>query len=135
MLYYFICLISYNVFGNVLRDELIWWSINSCSLDVHVIEHFLSADSTIFMIEAMNARNISGYTNYPNEHEVILSPGICLQVVANTMHHTGGLHIVHLREIKVCEIEYNKEYSLKSLFFRYFCPVFWPFRISFTYSI
>jgi hypothetical protein len=84
---------------------LIWWSINSCSLDVHVIEHFLTADSTLFLIEAMNARDISGYTNYLNEHEVILPPGIRLQVVANSMQHIGGLHVVHIREVKVCDIE------------------------------
>ncbi len=95
--------------GNLFRDELIWWSINSCSLDVHIIENFLTANSTLFLIEAINARDITGYTNYPNEHEVILSPGIRLQVVANSMQHTGGLHIVHLRETKVGETQYRKE--------------------------
>jgi hypothetical protein len=80
-------------------------------LDVHVIEHFLTTDSTLFLIEAMTARDITGYTKYPNEHEVILPLGINLDVVANSMAHTGGLHVVHLREIEVCKTKYNNECS------------------------
>ncbi len=86
---------------------MIWWSINSCSLDVHVVEHFLTVDSTLFLIEAMTARDITGYTNYPKEQEVILLPGIRLHVVANSMKHSGGLHVIHLREIDVCSFLFN----------------------------
>lgn len=82
-------------------NNLTWWGINSCSVDVHVIEHFLAANSTLFLIEALSARDITGYTNYPEEHEVILQPGIRLNIVANSMEHAGGLHVVHLREVNV----------------------------------
>lgn len=68
-----------------------------------MIEQFLATNSTLFLIEAVTARDITGYTNYPQEHEVILQPGIKLHIVANSMEHTGGLHVVHLREIKVDE--------------------------------
>jgi hypothetical protein len=88
-------------FDHQFSENLIWWGINSCSVDVHVIEHFLAADSTLFLIEALSARDITGYTNYPEEHEVILQPGIRLNIVANSMEHTGGLHVVHLREVSV----------------------------------
>lgn len=81
---------------------MIWWSSNSCSLDVHVFERFLSDDSALFLIDAMNARDITGYTNYPNEHEAILPSGICLHIVANSMKHIGSLHVTHLREVNVC---------------------------------
>ena len=74
-------------------------------MDVYVIEHFVTADSTLFLNEASTARDITGYTNYPDEHEVILQPGIRLHVVANSMEHTGGLHIVHLREVNVGDID------------------------------
>lgn len=87
--------------SNPPRHELVWWSINSCSVDVHVIEQFLTENSTLFLIEALTARDITGYTNYPQEHEVILQPGIRLHIVADPMEHTGGLQIVHLREIEV----------------------------------
>lgn len=66
-----------------------------------MIEHFLATDSTLFLIEAVTARDITGYTNFPQEHEVILQPGIKLYIVADSMEHTGGLHIVHLREVEV----------------------------------
>ncbi|CAF1488396.1 unnamed protein product [Adineta ricciae] len=79
--------------------ELTWWSVNSCSLSINIIKHFLGPTSTLFLIEAENGRNMSGYTKFENENEVILPPGTRLRVVSNALDHDGGLHVIHTMEI------------------------------------
>jgi hypothetical protein len=85
------------------NQELTWWSVTSCSLSVDIIKDFLASEttSTIFMIEVVHGKNIAGYTNYSNEDEVLLSPGILLRVAANPLNHPGGLCLVHL--IEMCD--------------------------------
>jgi len=86
------------------REELIWWGVTSCSTDINVIKSFLSINNSIlFLIEISTGRNLAGYTKYPNEHEVILPPATRLRIVANSMEHAGGLHVVHLCEVAVDE--------------------------------
>ncbi|CAF1048578.1 unnamed protein product [Adineta steineri] len=77
-----------------------WWSVNSCSSVVKVVEDFLSSndDSTLFMIEAANGKKLTGYTTYPNEKEVLLKMGTKLHVKSNVMKH-GKLYLIHLLEI------------------------------------
>ncbi|CAF3836281.1 unnamed protein product [Rotaria sp. Silwood1] len=88
--------------GNNLKknEKLTWWTITSCSLSIDVIKDFLASEtrSTIFLIEAVHGKCVSGYTNYPSEDEVLLTPGTELRVVANVLNHPGGLNIVHLVE-------------------------------------
>lgn len=79
-------------------DEFTWWSINSCSTSVNVIKDFLASNSTLFLIEAVNGKDISKYTNFLNEQEVILCPGTRLRVVSDPLDQPP-LHIVHLEEI------------------------------------
>ncbi len=81
------------------NQELTWWSINSCSSSVNVIKNFLDHNSTLFLIEAINGKDVSGFTNYPNEDEVLLGSGTRLRVVSDTLDHIGGLHVVHLKEV------------------------------------
>jgi hypothetical protein len=78
-----------------------WWSISSCSQSVNVVQSFISSgkNSTLFMIEAVNAKDISSYSYYPNEKEVLLGLGTELRVKAGTMKHSGGLNIVHLVQL------------------------------------
>ena len=80
-------------------EEYTWWSVNSCSASVSVVKNFLSTNSTLFLIEAKNGKDISNLTNYPNEDEVLLGPGTKLRVVGDALDHAGGLHVVHLREV------------------------------------
>ena len=81
------------------RDqELTWWSVSSCSSSVDVIKDFIGSKSTLFMIEAVNGKSISGYTNFPKENEVLLGPGTRLRVKANALDNVGGLRVVHLIE-------------------------------------
>ncbi|CAF3596767.1 unnamed protein product [Rotaria sp. Silwood1] len=50
------------------------------------------------MIEAINGKIVSGYTNFPNEDEVLLAPGTRLHVISNALDQ-ASLHIIHLKEI------------------------------------
>ncbi|CAF1425090.1 unnamed protein product [Rotaria sordida] len=82
-------------------QKLTWWSVSSCSTSVDVISSFLgnAPQSTLFNIDCINGKSIAAYTCYPAEDEVILMPGTTFEVVANPLHHHGGLHIIHLKEI------------------------------------
>ena len=73
------------------NEELTWWNVSSCSLSVDVIKDFLSFQnrSTLFLIEAVHGKDISRYTNYPNENEVLLGPGVQMRVVADALDHAG----------------------------------------------
>lgn len=92
-------------------QEYTWWSVNSCSASVHVVKNFLANNSTLFLIEAENGKDISNLTNYPNEDEVLLGPGTKLRVVGDALDHAGGLHVVHLREVT----EQNEEKNNKDI--------------------
>jgi hypothetical protein len=82
-------------------EKITWWSVSSCSLSVDIISSFLgkAPQSTLFNIECSTGKSIAAFTCYPSEDEVILMPGTMFEVVANPLHHHGGLHIIHLREI------------------------------------
>ena len=84
-----------------------WWSISSCSQSVNVVQSFLGSgnNSTLFMIEAVNARDISNYSYYPDEKEVLLSLGTELRVKGGTINHNDGLSIVHLVELSDADEE------------------------------
>ena len=78
-----------------------WWSVNSCSSSVDVIKNFLGTNkaSTLFLIEAANGKNVSGYTEYENEDEIILRRGTQFRVKSNALDNPNGSHVVHLIEI------------------------------------
>ncbi|CAF1232127.1 unnamed protein product [Adineta steineri] len=79
-------------------DEFTWWTISSCSTSVNIIKDFLGPDSTLFLIEAMNGKDVSSCTNYPNENEVILCPGTRFRVVSDPLDQPP-MHLIHLQEI------------------------------------
>jgi hypothetical protein len=82
-------------------QELTWWSISSCSTSINVVQSFIESNknSTLFMIEAVNGKDVTGYTNFPSENEVLLGLGTQLRVKDNALKHLGGLHVIHLIEI------------------------------------
>ena len=89
--------------GEVFRkgEVLTWWGINSCSTSLHVIEKFLQSkmNSTIFMIEAIQGKDVSAYSYVKGEEEVILNFGTVLRVKSKTVEMHGGQIIVHLEEL------------------------------------
>jgi hypothetical protein len=78
-----------------------WWSVSSCSSSVDVIKGFLGTNkaSTLFLIEAVNGKSVSGYTEFENEDEIILRMGTQLRVKNNVLDHPNNSHVVHLVEI------------------------------------
>ncbi|CAF1205228.1 unnamed protein product [Didymodactylos carnosus] len=91
--------------GNVTKgykenDVLTWWSVSSCSTSVDVLKGFIkqNEESTLFMIEAINGKDVTGYTLFPNEKEIILTFGTRLRVKSIGFQH-GKLYLVHLAEV------------------------------------
>ena len=87
---------------NFIKNQMFtWWPISSCSSSVDVIEQFLEnkSNSTLFLIEVVNGKKISGYTEYEQEDEIILKIGTEFRVKANPLKRPDGTHIVHLIEI------------------------------------
>ncbi|CAF5146329.1 unnamed protein product [Rotaria sp. Silwood1] len=87
---------------NFTKNQIVtWWSVNSCSSSVNVIKQFLGnkKNSTLFLIEAVSGKTISGYTEYKEEDEVILRIGSQFRVKSDPLDQSNGSHIVHLIEI------------------------------------
>ncbi|CAF2926893.1 unnamed protein product [Rotaria sp. Silwood2] len=90
-----------NVANNYKNNELLtWWSITSCSSSAEVVKAFLTPnqEATLFMIEAVNGKNLADYTMFPGEQEVILGVGTQLRVKDIGFQH-GNLWVVHLVEV------------------------------------
>jgi hypothetical protein len=91
--------VAKNVANNFKKgDEFTWWNISSCSTSVNIIKDFLGPNSTLFLIEAVNGKDVAGYTNYRNEDEVILCPGTRFRVVSDPLDQPP-MHLVHLQEV------------------------------------
>lgn len=86
-------------------QKLIWWGVSSCSTFVNVIESFIGSTGTLFLIEARRGKDIRKYTSMPHEAEVLLMPGTHLRVEGDSYKHSGGLNVVHLKEISPNEEE------------------------------
>ncbi|CAF3917995.1 unnamed protein product [Rotaria sp. Silwood1] len=87
---------------NFTKNQIVtWWSVNSCSSSVNVIKDFLGnkKNSTLFMIEALNGKKVSGYTEYETEDEVILRMGSQFRVKSDPLEQSNGSYLVHLIEI------------------------------------
>ncbi|CAF0758027.1 unnamed protein product [Adineta steineri] len=84
------------------KNQIItWWSVNSCSSSVDVIKGFLGNEknSTMFLIEALNGKKVSDYTEVKSEDEIILRMGTEFRVKSNALDHPNGSYLVHLIEI------------------------------------
>ena len=94
--------ITGNVSRNYCKGQILtWWSVSSCSLSIESIEQFLPSGSvsTLFLIEASNGKNISGYTAFSDEEEVLLGLGTELRVEGKLVRDAGNLHIIQLLEL------------------------------------
>jgi hypothetical protein len=92
-----------DISGQFMKDQVLtWWNISSCAQSVDIIQGFLGSgnNSTLLMIEAVNAKDVSSYSYYPNESEVLLGLGTELRVKGHILKHHSGLNIVHLVQLK-----------------------------------
>lgn len=79
-------------------DVHIWWTINSCSKDLGVIETFLGQSGTIFSIDAVEGKDITEFSMFLLEKEVVLMPGTHVRACAKSLSFHGSYFLVHLKE-------------------------------------
>jgi hypothetical protein len=79
-------------------DVHIWWSINSCSMDITVVKKYLDNSSTLFAIDASRGKDISKFSTFPLEQEIILMPGTRVHAKAQSLKFEGRFFLVHLEE-------------------------------------
>jgi hypothetical protein len=91
--------VSGNV-GSIFADgDLhIWWSVNSCSMDLKVIEQYLTKTSTVFAIDTVDAKDISAFSTFPDEREIVLMPGTRLRAKCQQLNFESRFFLVHLEE-------------------------------------
>ncbi|CAF0945019.1 unnamed protein product [Adineta steineri] len=92
------------VYGDVssafVKNKIeIWWSINSTSMDLKIIEPFLGEHGTLFAIEAMHGKDISKFSANLDEKEIILMPGTYVRARTEALNFKKCLFIVHLDEV------------------------------------
>jgi hypothetical protein len=106
-----------------MGDTIIWWHFSSCSSELNVVQNFLKSEqkSTLFMIETLNGISLEGYTQYPNESEILLPMGTKLRVKGKGIKH-GELNVIHLVEIDSDDEENNLPIS-KSLAHTYLLDI------------
>ncbi|CAF4127882.1 unnamed protein product [Adineta steineri] len=86
-----------SVFANNNID--IWWTVNSTSMDLKIVEPFLGERGTLFAIEAICGKDISQFSAIPEEKEVILMPGTCVRARAEPLNVDNRFFVVHLDEV------------------------------------
>ena len=80
------------------HDVHIWWSVNSCSLAPNVVELYLGEKGTVFAIDAVCGKNITQFSAFPEEQEVVLMPGTHLHAKYQSLNFRGFFFLVHLEE-------------------------------------
>ena len=82
--------------------KVAWWALSSCTASIDVLEspHYLgkSGPRTIFSILTNSGKDIRAHSYFENEDEVLLPPGIYLEVIGR-LNPAAGLYIIQLREI------------------------------------
>ncbi|CAF1587749.1 unnamed protein product, partial [Adineta steineri] len=86
-----------SVFANSNID--IWWSVNSTSMDLKIVQPFLGEHGTLFTIEAIDGKDISQFSANPEEREVILMPGTRVRAKTEVLNFNDRLFVVHLDEV------------------------------------
>ncbi|CAF0713235.1 unnamed protein product [Adineta steineri] len=86
-----------SVFANNNID--IWWSVNSTSVDLKIVEPFLGEHGTLFAIETICGKYISQFSANPDEKEVILMPGTRVRARAEPLNLDNRFFVVHLDEV------------------------------------
>ena len=89
-----------NDIGTLPADnkETIWWSVNSTTMVLNVVETFLCKTGFLFTIDTIHGKNIAEYSVFPVEEEVILMPGTRVSVKSKLLNSTGSFSIVHWEE-------------------------------------
>lgn len=92
--------IAGNIGSSIVEDQVqTCWSVNSCSSDTKGVECYLGEKGgTVFTINTINAKDISAYSAYIDEREVVLMPETSLCTESNPFEFENRLFIVHMKE-------------------------------------
>jgi len=80
--------------------KIIWWGLSSCTKDMNALDNFLGKDNdrTLFSVQINSAIEISQFSAFPNEEEVLVFPCVTFEV-QNVYSPSNGLWIIQLKEI------------------------------------
>ena len=97
--------------GSDLLDNSMetWWSVNSCSTNLEVVQLYLGKKGTVFAIQTINGKDISAYSVFEDEREIILLPGIAMCIKSRPLNFEERLFIVHLEEKPDKAVHKSKE--------------------------
>jgi hypothetical protein len=92
--------VNYDATLNFVDNDVhVWWDINSCSMNINSVQPFLGESGTLFAIETIHGRDISMLSAFPDEKEVILTPGTRVRNRYQSLNYSDRLFIIHLEEI------------------------------------
>jgi hypothetical protein len=99
--------VTANLSKNFPQGALLkWWEFSSCTTSLTVLENNMYlgnvGERTLFSIEAINGRTIRAHSHFITEDEILLLPGIHMEV-QSLLNPAVGLHIIHLKQIKPME--------------------------------
>jgi hypothetical protein len=91
--------VSGNV-GSIFADgrERIWWGVNSCSKDLRVVEQRLGDVGTVFAIDAIHGKDISAFSTFSEEQEIVLMPGTHVRPKCQSLSFDDRFFLIHLEE-------------------------------------
>ena len=87
--------IQFNFKNNPVQT---WWTVNSCSKDLKVIEFYLDGMGTVFAIETIHGKDIAKYSSKSDEQEVILMPGTRLALKCDPLEIKDRPFLVAFKE-------------------------------------
>jgi len=84
------------------KSKIIWWSFTSCTDSLNTLQSDLflgqTGQRTLFTIETDSSIDISKYSFYPDENELLLLPGREFHL-QGYLYQSSGLHLIQLKEI------------------------------------
>ncbi|CAF0748493.1 unnamed protein product [Rotaria sp. Silwood1] len=86
------------------EDTIVWWGFSSCSIDpdIPANEQFFrenDGERILFIINCLAGKNISKYSFFQRENEILLLPATTLKVVKYS-HDRNSFKTIYLKEIQ-----------------------------------
>jgi len=91
-----------NISSNYVKGKkIIWWGFSSCTKNMQALDSFLGKDGserTLFAIQVDSGIDITNFSAFPKEEEVLLFPCITFEI-QNVYSPSKGLYIIQMKEI------------------------------------
>jgi len=81
--------------------KIIWWGFSSCTKDMNALVTLLGkdgSDRTLFSIQTNSAVDISNFSAFPKEEEILVFPCVTFEI-QNVNSPSKGLWIIQLKEV------------------------------------